>query len=64
MIRWMCNIRVENRISAVELINRLCWNAMKLQIRKHYLLVWHLGRIKESLWPSKRLKVVGSLAEE
>ena len=64
MIRWMCSKRVENRISAVELKNRLRWNAMRLQNRKHYLLVWDLGSIKESAWPSKRLKVVDSLAEE
>ena len=64
-VRWMCNVRPEDRISAEKLRIRL-----KLMSIKEYLqyrrLQWfgHLERTEETAWSSKcrTFKVSGSFA--
>lgn len=54
MVRWMRNVRLENKISDLELRNKLQLNNMRecLHNRK---LIWFIypDRMEESLWPSE-----------
>ena len=65
MVRWMCSITPENKISTVELRNLLQMNTMRECLQNRKLKSCYLERMEESSWTTKHQKyeVGGCLAE-
>ena len=64
ILRWMSNVRREDKILTVNLQNRLQLNTMRECLRNGRLqLFGHLEIINEGSWPNKfqKVKVGGSL---
>ena len=59
IVRWKCSFRQEDRISAVEVKNKLEMNTIRdcLQNRKH-LRFGHLESMKRSSWSNLRLVIL------
>ena len=54
MVRWMRNVRLENKISDLELRNKPQLNNMRERLHNRKL-IWFIypNRMEESLWPSE-----------